>query len=173
MLWYLVLPTTAVAGAAALADLAEAVAPVDLARTDVPAIAGMKLSAVIEVHSSAVDDEGNPSLVRTSRQRSAVVFDPRAASRKDGGPMDGMSVLEPIEYSVLGVSLEGGDSFADEVAVPNPIRVWARHSGVGEAADLLSAMSVSEPLEHSVLEVPLEVGNDSVGRMAVPDMLEH
>ena len=33
----------------------------------------MKFSAVAEVHSSAVDDEGDPLVVRTSRQRSAVV----------------------------------------------------------------------------------------------------
>ena len=52
-------PTTAVAGAAA---------PFDLAGTDVPAVAGMKFSAVAEVHSSAIDDEGDPSVVHTSRQ---------------------------------------------------------------------------------------------------------
>ena len=56
-----VVPTTAEAGAAALADIAGAVASVDLARADVPAVAGMKCSAVAEVHSSAVDDEGDPS----------------------------------------------------------------------------------------------------------------
>ena len=55
-----VVPTTAEAGAAALADIAGAVAPVDLAGVDVPDVAGMKLSAVAEVHSSAVDDEDDP-----------------------------------------------------------------------------------------------------------------
>ena len=74
--------TTAMAGAAALADFAGAPAPVDLAGTDVPAVARMKFSAVAEVHSSAVDDEGDPLVVRTSRQRSAVV------------------VLDPIWWSV-------------------------------------------------------------------------
>ena len=87
-----VVPTTAVAGAAALADIAAA--PVDLAGTGVPAVAGMKFSAVAEVHSSAVVDEGDPSVIRTSRQRSAVVLDPMAASRQDCGPMDDLSVLE-------------------------------------------------------------------------------
>ena len=38
-------PTTAVAGVAALADIAGAAAPVDLAETDVPAAARMKFSA--------------------------------------------------------------------------------------------------------------------------------
>ena len=83
-----VVPTTAEAGAAALADTAGAVAPVDLAGTNVPAVAGMKLSAVAEVHSTAVDDEGDPSVISTSRQWGAVVLDPMTAPRKDCGPMD-------------------------------------------------------------------------------------
>ena len=57
---------------------AGAPAPVALAGTsagtDVPAIAGMKFSAVAEVHSSAIDDEGDHLVISTSRQRSAVVI---------------------------------------------------------------------------------------------------
>ena len=79
--------------------------------------------------------------------------------------MDEMSVLEPLEHSVLEVSLKGGDRSVDEVAMTYPLE----HSGVGRAADLVSAMSVPEPLEHSVLEVPLEVGDGSVGSMIVSD----
>ena len=78
--------TTAVAGAAALADIAGAVAPVDLGGTDVPAVARMKFSAVAEVHSSAVDIESDPSVIRTSRQRSAVVLDPMLAPRRIVAP---------------------------------------------------------------------------------------
>ena len=55
-----VLSTTAVAGAASAADFARVVAPADLAGTDVLAVARMKFSAVAEVYSSAVDDEGAP-----------------------------------------------------------------------------------------------------------------
>ena len=99
--------TAAEAGAVALADIAGAVAPVDLAGTNVLAVAGRKFSAVAEVHSSAVDDEGDPSVVRTSRQRSAVNLEPMVAPRKDGGPMEEISVLEPLEHSLLEVSLEG------------------------------------------------------------------
>ena len=94
----------------------------------------MKLSAVAEVHSSAVDDEGDPSVILTIGQRSAVVLDHMAASRTDSGPMDEMTVLEPLEHSVLGVSL---GSYVDEVAVPNPLE----YPGVGKAADVLSEMS--------------------------------
>ena len=102
-----VVPTTAEAGAAALADIAGAVAPVDLAGTNAPAVAGMKFSAVAEVHSVDIN-EGDPSVVRMSRQRSAVILDPMAAPRKDGGPIEEISVLEPLDHSVLEVSLEGG-----------------------------------------------------------------
>ena len=61
------------AGAASPADFAGAAAPADLARTDVPAVPGRKFSAVAEVYSSAVDDEGAPLDIRASRQRGAVV----------------------------------------------------------------------------------------------------
>ena len=164
-----VVPTTAVAGAAALANIAGVVVPVDTAGTSVPAIAGMTFSAVAEVHFLAVDDEGDPSVIRTRGQRSAVVLDSMVASRKNCGPRDEMSVLEPLEHSLLEVSLDGDDSSVDEVAVANPLE----HSGVGRDADSLSGMSVREPLEHSVLVVHLEVGDGSVGSMIVPDPLEN
>ena len=62
--------TTAVAGAATLAEIAGiATAPADLAGTDVPAVAGTRFLAVAEVHASAVDIEGDPSIIRTDRQR--------------------------------------------------------------------------------------------------------
>ena len=41
----------------------------------------MKLS---EVHSSAVNDEGDPSVVRTGGQRSAVILDPTGTVRAFG-----------------------------------------------------------------------------------------
>ena len=128
---------------AALADFAGASALADLAGTDVPAVAGMKFSAIAEVHSSAVDDEGAPLVIRTSKQRSAVFeIDPVGADKKYRGPMDGMSVPEPLEHSVVGVPLEVGDSSVDGVTVPNPIE----HSGVTESADPPSA---SQPMTHS------------------------
>ena len=75
-------------------------APADLAGTDVPAVAGMKLLAVAEVHSSAVDDEGAPLVIHTSKQPSAVVeVDPVWADKKYRGPMDGMPAPEPLEHS--------------------------------------------------------------------------
>ena len=115
-----------------IVDIAGAVAPVDLAGTNVPAIAGMKFSAVAEVHSSAVDDEGDPSVVRTSRQRSAVILDSMAAPGKDGGPMEEISVLEPLEHSVLEVSLEGGDSsIVDRIVATGTVRAFGSGGSPG------------------------------------------
>ena len=162
--------TTAVAGVTGLADFAGMSAPADLAGADVPAVAGMKFSAVAEVYSSAVDDEGVPLVIRTSRQRSAVVNgDPMEADRKYCGPRDRLSIPEPLEHSVVGVLFKVGDSSVDRVAVSNPIE----HSGVGEATDLPSARSVPKPLEHSVVGMTLEEGDSSVDRVAVPNPIEH
>ena len=80
---------------------AAAVAPVDIAGTNVQAVAGTNVQAVAEVHSSVVDDEGDRSVVRTGRQRSAVILD----------PMEEIYVLKPPEHLVPEVSLEGGDCF--------------------------------------------------------------
>ena len=82
-----------------------------------------------------------------------------------GGLVDGMTVPEPIEHSVVGVPNEVGNSSVDSVAVPDPIE----HSGVRGTADLPSA----EPIEHSVVGVPNEVGNSYVDSVAVPDPIEH
>ena len=112
--------TTVVDGATSLADIAGAVAPADFAKTDVPAVVGMKFSAVAEVHSSAVNIEGDPSIIRINGQRSAVVLDPMVAPRKDCGLMGNRSILEPLEHSVPDVSLEEGDESVDEAARLHP-----------------------------------------------------
>ena len=119
----------------------------------------MKFSAVAKVHSSAIDDEGDLSVVRTDRQRSAVIVD----------LMDEIPVLEPLEHSVLEVSLEGGNSLIVEVAMSDPLE----HSGVDKATDVVSGLLLPEPLEHSVLVVPLEVGDGLVADITVLVPLEH
>ena len=83
--------------------------------------------------------------------------------------MEEIYALEPLEHSVLEVSLVGGDNLIDKVAMPDPLE----HSGVGRAADVVSEMFVPEPLEHLVLEVPLEVGDGLVDSMTGLDPLEH
>ena len=149
--------TTAVDGAAAFIKTGGPAAPADFAGTNIPAIAGTRFLSVAEVHSSAVDIEGEPSIMCTDGQRSAVVLDPIVAPRKDGGLMKEMSVLEPLEHSVLGLSLEGGDVCRDEVVGLHPLE----HAGVDRSANLMEGTSVLEPLEHSVPKVPLDEGGDS------------
>ena len=83
--------------------------------------------------------------------------------------MEDISVLEPLEHSVLEVSLEGGDSSIVERAMSDPLE----HSGVDRAADVVSGLLLPEPLEHLVLVVPLEMGNGSVADITVLDPLEH
>ena len=122
-----VVSTTSVAGEAA---------PADLAGTDVPAVAGMKLSAVAEVYSSAVDDEGDPLVIRAGEQRGAVVeVDTVWPGGECRGLVDGMTVPEPLEHSVVGVPIEVGNSSVDRVAVSHQIE----HSGVRGTADPPSA----------------------------------
>ena len=96
--------TTAVVGAAAPAVFAGAAAPTNLAGTDVPAIAGMKLSAVAEVYSSAADAEGVLLVIRA------------------GGSRD--IVSEPIEHSVVGVPNAVGKSSVDIVTDSEPSIRW-------------------------------------------------
>ena len=120
------------------------------------------------MHSSAVDIEGEPLIISTDGERSAVALDPIVAPRKGGGLMKEMSVLEPLEHSVLGLSLEGGDVCRDEVVRLHPLE----HSGVDWSADLMEGTSGLEPLEHSVPKVPLDEGGQSIGSQTVSDPLE-
>ena len=67
--------TPAVAGAMSPDIFAGAVAPADLAGTDVPAVAEKEFSAVAEAWSLADVAEGSPSFIRVSKQLQAVVED--------------------------------------------------------------------------------------------------
>ena len=157
--------TTAVDGAAALIEIAVAAAG-----TDVPAIAGMRFLAVVEVHSSAVDIEGELLIIRTSDgQRSAVLLDSIVVPRRDGGLMDDMSVLEPLEHSVLGLSLKGGDVCRDKVVRLHPLE----HSGVDRSADMMGGASILELLEYSVPKVPLDERDQFIGSRTVLNPLEY
>ena len=153
----------------ALSNFAGATAPVDFAGITVAAVAGMRFSAVAEVHSSAVDDEGDPSVVRANGQRSAVVLDPRAAPGNDGRPMEGLSVLEPLEHSVLEVALDGRPMKGISVLEP------LEHSVLEVALDgrPMEGISVLEPLEHLVLDVALDKGDSYFIKIDVSDPLGH
>ena len=116
-------------------DFAGAVAPADLA--------GKKLSAVAEVHSSADDDEGAPLVIQASKQRHAVVeVGPVRPGEECCRPVDFVTVTEPIEHSVDGVPNKVGSSSVDSVTVPVPID----YSGVRGTAD---TPSTGPPMKHS------------------------
>ena len=145
------------AGAAPLADLVGVVAPADLAGTDVPAVAGMKFLAIAEVYSSAVDDEGAPLVIRDGKQWGAAVeVDPVWAGGECHHRLDGMTVPEPLEHSVVGVPIEVGNSYVDRVTMSNPIEL----SGVRETAD---PPSDSQLLMHSEVSGDWEISR-MVGR---------
>ena len=174
----------------ALSSVAGTIVPVDFAGISVPAVAGMKFSAIAEVHSSAVDDDDDTLVVRASEQRSDVSLDPRTAPGivdrpmagisvpepfehsvldvdLDGRPMVGISVPEPLEHSVLDVDLNGRPM--EGILVPEPLE----HSVLDVALDdrPMEGISVLGPLEHSVLDVALE-GKYMEGRSAL-ELLEH
>ena len=115
-------------------------------------VAGMKFSAVAEVHSSAVDDEGAPLVICASEQRGTVVeVDPVWPGGECRVLVDGMTVPEPLEHSVVGVPIEVGKSSVDRVAVSNLIE----HSGVRGTVDPPSA---SQLMMHSEVSGDWETG---------------
>ena len=81
----------------------------------------------------------------------------------DVGPMEGASVLEPFEHSVLEMPLDGGPM--EEMSTLEPLE----HSVLERALDggLMNDWSVLEPLEHSVPQVNLVWGDCSLIEMTV------
>ena len=165
-------------------------APVDFAGLSIPVVAGMKFSAVGEVHSSAIDVEDDTSVVRASEQRSEGSLDPRKSPGMvdrptmepsapeplehsvldedlDGRPMEGLSIPEPLEHSVLDVDLDGRPR--EGLSVPEPLEHSVRDEDLdGRPRERLS---VPEPLEHSVLVEDLD--SRPVKGLSVPEPLEH
>ena len=162
-----VVPSAAEAGTVALSSVAGTIAPVDFSRISVPAVAAMKFSVVAEVLSSAVDVDDDTLFVRASEQRSDVSLDPRTASGIVDRPMAGISVPEPLEYSVLDVDLDGRPM--EGISVPEPLE----HSVLDVDLDgrHMEGILVPEPLEHSVLDVDLD-GRPMEG-ISFPEPLKH
>ena len=86
---------------------------------------------------------------------------------RNGGPMEGAPVLEPLEHSVLEKSPDGG--FTEGVPVMEPLE----HSVLGETPDggPMVGAPVQESIDHSVPEKALD-DRPMVG-IAVLDPLEH
>ena len=85
------------------------------------------------------------------------------------GPTVGMSVLEPLEHSVPDVALDWGDHSLIKMAVSDPLE----HSGLGETDDVKPGLVPPEPLEHSVLAASQDKGDVSVAGVAKLDPIEH
>ena len=100
-------------------------------------------------------------------------LEPLEHSVRNGRPMVGISVLEPLEHSVPDVALVRGDCSLIKMTVSDPLE----HSGLGvtDNVDLdggpLEELSKLEPLEHSVLSVALD-GRPMEG-IPVLEPLEH
>ena len=124
--------TRVTAGTVDLSSRTGTIAPVDVAEISVPAVAGVRFSAVAEVHSSANEVDEDTSVVRASEQRSEGSAVPRTAPGMVNEPMAGILVPEPLDHSVLVIDLDGRP---------------------------MEGISVLEPLEHSVLDVDLDSGH--------------
>ena len=85
----------------------------------------------------------------------------------DGGPMEGVPVLEPLEHSVLEKSLDGGPMEGAPVLVPIDHSVLEKPLDGGP----MEGVPVLEPIEHLVLEKSLDGGN--IEGMPVLEPLEH
>ena len=87
----------------------------------------------------------------------------------DGGHMEGMFILGPLEHSVLEMALDGG--LMKDWSVLEPLE----HSVLEVARNdrPMAGISVLEPFEHSVPEVTLVWSDCSLIEMSVSDPLEH
>ena len=186
-------PRTGVtAGLVNMSSRAGIVAPAVVADFPVPAGAGVRFSAVAEVHASASEVNEDTFVAQASEQRSERHIDPRNVPRVvnvpmagtsvseplehsalkidlDGRPMEGVLVLEPLEHSVLDVSLDGGPMEGESDLEP------LEHSVLDVNLDsrLQQDELDSGPLEHSVPDHTLCGGAVLFGKVTVSDPLEH
>ena len=145
-------PQTGVtAGLVDMSSSAGLVAPAVVADLPVPAVPGVRFSAVVEVHASAVEVDEDTLVGQASEQRSEGHTDPRKVPGVVNEPMVGASVSGPLEHSVLKIDLDGGPM--EGISVLKPLE----HSVLDISLDggPMEGASDLEPLEHSVLDVDL------------------
>ena len=140
-------------------------APVDFAGLSVPVVAGMKFSAVTEVHFSVVDVVDHTSVVRGNEQRSDGSGDPRKSPGMVDRPVTNISTLDLLEHSVMDEDLDSRPM--EGLSVLEPLE----HSVLDEDLDgkTMEGLSVPEPLEHSVLDEDLD--GRPMERLSVPDVI--
>ena len=140
-----------------------AVVESDTVRVSVLPVVGSELPAVFvgKVASDVVGLSVGPSCLQVDLEETLpALLDERSVMScivlgvmLDGGLMEGVPVLEPIEHSVLEKSLDGGPMEGMPVLEPleHSVLVMTLDGGPMEGAPVLV------PIEHSVLEKPLEV----------------
>ena len=165
--------TVVIAGRQTLSS--DDVAPVVIADVPAPTQAGVRFSAVAEVHASACDVDDDILVVQASEQPIVCSADPGRAPRVgsvpmmgtfvseslehsvqredlDGRPTEGVVVLEPLEHSVPDVYLDGGRMAGrlDLEPLEHPV------SQKDQTGGHMEGELCPEPLEHSVRDVHLD-----------------
>ena len=125
-----------------------------MAGISIPVVAGVRFSAVAEVHSSADDVDDDTSVVQASGQRSMDCAIPRTAPGMENETMMRRSVPEPLGHSVLVVDLDGRPMEGAPVLEPIEYSVPEKPLDGGP----MEGAPVLEPIEHSVPEKPLNGG---------------
>ena len=95
------------AGRETVSSGAGGVAPMVVADVPVPTGAGVRFSAVAEVHASAIEVDDDILVVQASEQRTVCSTDPGRAPRVGSVPVVGTFASEPLEHSVQRVDLDG------------------------------------------------------------------
>ena len=152
-----------------------AVVESDTVRVSVVPVVGSELPAVC-IGNGALDMVGlrvGPSCLRMdSEETLPALQDKRSVMRfldLDGGPMEGMPVLEPLQHSVLEMTLDGRPMEGRPVLEPLEHSVLEMALEDGPTAGI----SVLELLEHPVPDVALDWDLRSLIKMAVSDPSEH
>ena len=156
--------TDVMAGLENVSSRAGIVAPTVVADFPVPAGAGVRFSAVAEVHASASEVDEDTLVVQASEQHNERNINPGKVPRVVSVPTAGASVSESLEHSVRKVDLDGRPMEGVLVLEHSVLDVSPDGGPMEGDLDL-------EPLEHSVSE------EDQTGRFMEGDIglepLEH
>ena len=143
------------AGLVDISSRAGIVTPAVVAELPVPAVAGVRFSAMAEVHASADEVDQDTSVVQASDVD------------RTGRPMESNFGLELLEHLVLDVDLDS-QLMKDELGSGPLEHSVPDYAPIGGAVPFIK-MSVSDPLEHSGL-----INSDDVVPKLVPlEPLEH
>ena len=145
----------------------DAVAPAVIADVPAPTPAGVRFSAVAEVHASACDVDDDILVVQASEQPIVCSTDTGRAPRVCSVPTTGTCVSESLEHSVQRVDLDGRPT--EGVVVLEPLEHSVRDVSL-DGRPMAGRLDL-EPLEHSVSQED-QTGGPMEGEFG-PELLEH